>query len=379
MAKISVKAKEITNTDVTGVALVKHGAVRIPFRMVKSETEKDTNMSIDLGRIGDLFKSETPATPEVSITAVIFKSDVTEDAAKAFVESMDLSFDNIVKADDSFIALQGEAKDLDGTHLLKMDESTAIAVQGMEKAFSGFDFESEEFAEVMKTEGFWPAMHMGMDVMRYTVDNILSKSEDAGSAAQKIAKAANDFGNYMSMLAESLPQKSFKSEQALAKSALAKSAAEGEGEDADLEKGDYKGKSKGEEDMDKKGKNDDKAKDMAKSEVADAGEDKGAEDVAKSEDAPATPAFDADAFLGQIGDKISESMSALEDKLTKSFDEKLSKTTEAMDGLKEEVEKTDSTLSKTLLGGRTPADMQTSMSKSEEAEPPLMDTAYHDL
>ena len=56
MAKVVLKATELTNTDVDFVALVKRGANRIPFRITKGD-----DAVLDLDKIGRrLFQKADP-------------------------------------------------------------------------------------------------------------------------------------------------------------------------------------------------------------------------------------------------------------------------------------------------------------------------------
>ena len=59
--KIKATAKELKNADVRFISLVKRGANRIPFRILK--TDKGENQMIDLSALGSVLKGEKIQEP----------------------------------------------------------------------------------------------------------------------------------------------------------------------------------------------------------------------------------------------------------------------------------------------------------------------------
>ena len=145
MPILNMNAKNLIGTTVTGVALVKNGAVRIPFRIVKNETGKEDSKMIhlDLGKVGQaLFKS---AKPVPAITAVAFsKAHYTQEQAAKFLEQLGLSADSIEDTDTGLLAkTNGGPKD--GDTLIKMNDTMGMLVSNVQKSFEGYDFDSMSF------------------------------------------------------------------------------------------------------------------------------------------------------------------------------------------------------------------------------------------
>ena len=64
MARLEMKATELTNTDVNFVSLVKRGANRIPFRITKGDED------MDLYAIGRrIFQKSDPVPTVVAVLA----------------------------------------------------------------------------------------------------------------------------------------------------------------------------------------------------------------------------------------------------------------------------------------------------------------------
>ena len=59
--KIKATAKELKNADVRFISLVKRGANRIPFRILK--TDKGENQMIDLASLSPILKGEKTNAP----------------------------------------------------------------------------------------------------------------------------------------------------------------------------------------------------------------------------------------------------------------------------------------------------------------------------
>src|SRR5271167_4509194 len=114
MAKVVLKATELTNTDVDFVALVKRGANRIPFRITKGD---DT--VLDLNKLGRrLFQK---ADPVPAIGAILTqKNEVDAALAEALKKACGLSEVRVSKDDSDLIAIAGKDAKLDGAFLVKL-------------------------------------------------------------------------------------------------------------------------------------------------------------------------------------------------------------------------------------------------------------------
>lgn len=207
-----MKATELKGTDVNFVSLVKRGANRIPFRITKGDEPM-----LDLHKIGrSLFKK---ADPKPEVVAAIMQPGTDADAlARTFkAAGLDPSEYTPVEKDGVIVVAKENADTAEDTVVIKANDSVAFVVSNMKKAFNDYDYSSEDFLTVLKTNGFYPTLCAAHEAFATTVTNILYASDSPSEAAQGISKAADDFKSYVTAMASSLPVQAFKMEVALAK------------------------------------------------------------------------------------------------------------------------------------------------------------------
>jgi hypothetical protein len=238
MPKFEIKATELTDTDVNFVALVKRGANRLPFRITKG----DTADMIDLHKIGrQLFKKADPAPAVVAI--VTQKADIDPTLIDAVREAVGLTSELVKSDKDGIVTLAKADAPTEGLFLLKLDEDVALAVahSSLSKAFSGYDFSSTSFKDVVGTNGFCDGIGLASNALDDTIANILYQAEDPATARDLINKAVDDFKAYVDALTGSIPVQAFKADVALIKAAKAKASNAAGGTDDDQETGDGQG------------------------------------------------------------------------------------------------------------------------------------------
>ena len=211
MPKFEIKATELTDTDVNFVALVKRGANRIPFRLTKGETDM-----IDLHKIGrQMFKKADPAPVVVAI--VTQKSDLDPKLISTVAKAAGL--DKLAKSDkDGIVSFSKADAPTEGLFLVKLDEDIALAVahSQLRKGFSGYDFSSTDFKDVVGTNGFCSGLCLASNALDCTIGNILANAESPAAAREQIDKAIDDFKAYVGALTGGIPVQAFKADQALA-------------------------------------------------------------------------------------------------------------------------------------------------------------------
>lgn len=213
MPKLNVDATELVGTDVNFVSLVKRGANRIPFRIVK----EDESM-LDLHKIGrTLFKKSDPA-PQIVGAMISKTADVSKIAAVFKASGLDpQNFQKSEHDDFIMVGIPG-LSDLEGTSVVKMNDDFSLVVTGLQKGFKDWDFNASSFAEVLKVQGHYMSMVNAMDAFRTTANNALYEADTPSEAAQSISKAADEFKNYLVSLTSALPEHAFKMEVELLKS-----------------------------------------------------------------------------------------------------------------------------------------------------------------
>ena len=197
MAKVVLKATELTNTDVDFVALVKRGANRIPFRITKGD---DT--VLDLNKLGRrLFQK---ADPVPAIGAILTqKNEVDAALAEALKKACGLGEVRVSKDDSDLITIAGKDAKLDGAFLVKLDKNFAVAVV---KSQMGAAFPGVEYANGLS------AARKGFNE---TVKAAILKAETLADAKDAIVKAADEFSAYVTLFADNAPESVFKAEKAL--------------------------------------------------------------------------------------------------------------------------------------------------------------------
>ena len=197
MPRFEIKATELTDTDVNFVSLVKRGANRVPFRIVK----KDDEPMLDLYKVGrQMFKKADKAPRVVAI--VTQKADAAVVAALAKACGLP---ENLQKSEEGEVIRYAKADDkIEGAVLVKLDDNFAVAVKG-----------SEMLQKMAGQQGFVLSLGAAQRDMNAMVQEALAKAETPAAAAESISKAADDFRAYAELLTQHLPAAVFKAEQAL--------------------------------------------------------------------------------------------------------------------------------------------------------------------
>lgn len=212
MSKLKIKAHELVGTDVQFVSLVKRGANRIPFRIVK----EDDNM-IDLHKIGkSLFRK---ADPKPEIVAAIVQKGADLDKVAAIFTAAGLDVKDFQKSEKSGIVTIAKAdyQDAEDVAVIKMSDDIAVAVSGLKKAFSGYAATSGSFAEVLATEGFYSSVCTATEALRTTIHNVLYEAKSPSEASLAVGKATEEFKSYLTTLVGGLPVQAFKLDVEVAK------------------------------------------------------------------------------------------------------------------------------------------------------------------
>src|SRR5262245_51975566 len=139
MPKLQLKATELVDTEANFVSLVKRGANRIPFRIMK----KDETM-IDLHKIGRSLFNKAEARPEI-VAAIGQKGTNLDKVAEVFkANGLDPSKFNKSEKDGIVTVAKADA-DMTDAMVVKVHKDVGLVVTGLKKIFDGFMFDSTEF------------------------------------------------------------------------------------------------------------------------------------------------------------------------------------------------------------------------------------------
>ena len=373
----TVSANALTDVQVNRVSLVRRGANRIPFRLLKGDTDM-----LDLSR---LFKSDLEAS---RVTAVVVRKGA-EEAAKARLTAAGLSVANPEEGDESTIFHQGKNPEA-GDIIVKMDEDVGVVVH-VAKGFKPYEFQSEGFKQSMKVEGFYPSVTTAFDTLRTVMHRALETSASPEDAVGNVAAAIDDFKGYVGKLTSSLPKSAFQLDGLFAPVASSIAKAEGDPEKDGEEKTEDSTEEKpageeGEEESEEKDET--KPDDQGTADKApippnqptnpETQEAAVAVDPSKKTVPPsAEPVLKADQmadFRALLAETLTGLTSVITEK-TGAIAASVDKVNQRLDGVETRVAKAEKTVRGTVLGD-APEDRLGGLLKSDGAELPLLDTAF---
>ena len=198
-----VEVDELTEVDVEGIALVKRGANRIPFRIIKREDGEDRKMNFN---IKDLFKSAEAAPVKPQIVGVILNKDASVEGYRKSIEDAGhkiLEDHAIADSDTHFLKMAEGMDDVD-SGVLKINEDIALVITGLSKALADFP-DTNSFSENLAKTQFFPGLGLAMGTLQDTVRNIAFSEEDDADAIGLLTVALDDFKEFVVKLAAATP------------------------------------------------------------------------------------------------------------------------------------------------------------------------------
>ena len=115
---------------------------------------------------------------------------------------------------------KADADKAEGSLVVKVSDTVAMVVSGLQKAFEGFDFSSTNFGDVMASGSFCTSMCVATDMLSATIGNILAYADSPDTAADQIEKAVGEYQSYVVTLAKGLPVHAFKADVGFARTPL---------------------------------------------------------------------------------------------------------------------------------------------------------------
>lgn len=208
MPQLSINATELVETNVDFISIVERGANRIPFRLMKEQTEDGKMLDFDLSKLGNLLFKTEAAKPAIAAVVVAKTADLA--AVTARITKAGLDYDSMTENDDGTRVFAQKGVVVKDQILLKVSDEIGLVISHAKKSFSGYDFSSTEFKDVMQIEGFYPSVYMAMSMLETVIGNSMNTADSVSEAQTAIAKAAEDFSHYVKMLVSILPERAFK-------------------------------------------------------------------------------------------------------------------------------------------------------------------------
>ena len=348
--KVIIQARELSEMDVNIISLVKRGANRIPFRIVKSDGESTMNLT-------KIFFAKAPVTPAL-VGLVLAKSADQEAYTKALAEG-GFEVDHVTEGENESVSLMfTKSDDMEDAVAFKITDDAALIVTGVEKGLMAFP-DSNSFIENITKAGFAPSYRIANDILTETVGNIIFSEGDADETKGQVQKAIEDFGGYIDAILSTIPVQAFKAEEIVvevekgllntptkapkkaAKKKPAKEAKQEDGEDEDADD------AEGADDADDAGADESGSDDAEGSEEDDSEEvskDPKAEDDSSEDETQAEGSDDAIAAMTKSLTGIAESIAELKTSQTETMKE----LSDRMTDLEAKVKKTDEALAGTV-------------------------------
>ncbi len=205
--KVVIQARELSEMDVNIISLVKRGANRIPFRIVKSDGESTMNIS-------NLFVWKQEPQPAAVVACVLAKT-ANHDAYTKALEKGGFDVDHVTEGEDGTVTLMFTKSDeMTDAVALKVSDDAALIVVGVEKGLLAFP-DSNSFIENITKAGFAPSYHIANEILNETVGNIIFSEGDAEETKGQVQKAIEDFGGYIDAILSTIPVQAFKAEEIL--------------------------------------------------------------------------------------------------------------------------------------------------------------------
>lgn len=219
MPTVSLEATELEDVNVQYVSLVKRGANRIPFRIIKQE--KDPMIDLDLSRIFKRAKAQ-----EVRIhTLVIAKEDFSDEVSSALTEA-GFSVDRVEDREDGFLLVHQVEKsdktlvavklndhvvalvpsDIRPSHVAKADEPEAVTA----------------FHSALRADGFEPGIELAAPYLEKAISEVLAVAKTSAEASESIRALTDAYGSYVAGLAADFDPSLFAVADAIQKMAKAK-------------------------------------------------------------------------------------------------------------------------------------------------------------
>jgi len=206
--KVVIQARELSDMDVNIISLVKRGANRIPFRIVKSDGESTMNIS-------NLFVWKQEPEPVVaSVIAVVLAKTADQELYTKALSKGGFEVDHVTEGENDITLMFTKSDEMEDAVALKISDDAAVVISGVEKGLLAFP-DSNSFIENITKAGFAPSYRIANDILTETVGNIIFSEGDAEETKTAVQKAIEDFGGYIDAILSTIPVQAFKAEEIL--------------------------------------------------------------------------------------------------------------------------------------------------------------------
>ena len=204
--KVKVVANELVDTDIEMVSLVRHGANRCPFKVLKSEDDAPATLGDKLQSFFSLGRGD------FNVVAYFMR----EDAAEKILPLLKAEGIDVEQAVTKEGVVSITLSDAPSRGFLQLNDALAIAVDQPIREFSE-ESVVKAYAEGIGLTDFAPGVSLAVRGLADTVWSLLN-SPDADEARDvRVAKVDSmlaSFRKYITSLAKALPEQVFRVEAA---------------------------------------------------------------------------------------------------------------------------------------------------------------------
>lgn len=207
MRTIKMIANELVDGEIDFVSLVKHGANRSPFKIIKMEDLSSIQTGL-MDKLTSMFGDE-PA----KVSAFFVKNEEVTTYAP-LLEAGGFKVDDTQKMRDVTIYKQDCFDGDVDVSLIALDSNVGLALDRVVKQFSSFP-ESSDFKENVAASSFFPGLHNAMEALGESTWQALNKSLNIEEAGIVIDKNLAAFKKHINALVKNLPHSVIKFESEL--------------------------------------------------------------------------------------------------------------------------------------------------------------------
>lgn len=208
MVKVTVEANELKNGKIEKISLVRNGAIRQPFKILKAEEIPADEQSLG-SKVKKFFGASDAESAEVAAlfirksAAAKWLPVVKSQGFRAEKEHAELDGEVLVLKQESYNGEEGS--------LIALTPDVAVMLNTVVKGFDPYST-TASFDDNVKASAFYPGMYHAMESLAETVWNVLNESDDPDMAAADVARQVKAFGNYVNSMVKELPTSVFKME-----------------------------------------------------------------------------------------------------------------------------------------------------------------------
>jgi hypothetical protein len=207
MSKVKIVVRDLDDVQVSHVSLVKRGASRIPFRIIKREKEENTMLDLS-----SLFIKKRDKAPEVpTLVGVVLAKGEYDDSLLDKLKELGLT-GTVDQSQDNATLIKAEgyetAQDVAG---IQMKNGMVAVYANLKKGLS-IDPESM-FGDVVKVNSVYPSVSVACSTFQDMLWDALYENSDKGSTMVDVGSLLDDLKNYILGVLDTIPDTLYKMEK----------------------------------------------------------------------------------------------------------------------------------------------------------------------